>query len=548
MDDTSTRLWRFLEMVPGLLAWILLIGLLVGSFLIPQAIALLLMGYAVYWIVRTMGYFVRMSIVYVYVQRDVRVDWYRRCQLLSFAAVERTRCYLDALHRLTHGTAVTPWRMLYWFFKDKERLYGYWTVRDVLKRERHDDVHPWEHIKHVVIIPMYKEGMQVLRPTLEHLSRAHYDKDKLHIIFATEAADAQGEPFAQELCQLFGAQLPHLYITKHTLQVGEAAGKSSNQAFVGAWIKKNLIDAQGWDAHDVLVTSLDADYRILPEYFGYLTYHYATDPVRTNSFYQLIPMFFNNLWNVPFFSRIQSALCTQIQMGFQLEQRRINFSCYALSFDLLQRSGFWDPGVIQEDSRLFWRAFFATDGAVKVRPLFFPVFGDATRGRTYISSIGALYTQIRRWAWGASDIPYVVINAMRAKKINLSERMLWVGKALADFFHWGTMPIVLAVGSLLPVMLNKAFAETVMGYNLPLYISRLLTITTMLTIILIAIDRLLSPPLPATWNTRQKIFSYAQWFLMPLVGIVFSAIPALDAQTRLMFGKKLTYQVTEKGL
>jgi hypothetical protein len=35
--------------------------------------------------------------------------------------------------------------------------------------------------------------------------------------------------------------------------------------------------------------------------------------------------------------------------------------------------------------------------------------------------------------------------------------------------------------------------------------------------------------------------------LIPVVGLVFSNLPALDAQTRLMAGRYLEYRVTEKS-
>jgi hypothetical protein len=38
-----------------------------------------------------------------------------------------------------------------------------------------------------------------------------------------------------------------------------------------------------------------------------------------------------------------------------------------------------------------------------------------------------------------------------------------------------------------------------------------------------------------------------QLFLSPVVGVALSVIPALEAQTRLMFGAYIEYKVTEKG-
>ncbi len=40
---------------------------------------------------------------------------------------------------------------------------------------------------------------------------------------------------------------------------------------------------------------------------------------------------------------------------------------------------------------------------------------------------------------------------------------------------------------------------------------------------------------------------FFQWLLVPLSSIFLSAIPAIEAQTRLMFNKRLEYQVTPKS-
>ena len=37
-----------------------------------------------------------------------------------------------------------------------------------------------------------------------------------------------------------------------------------------------------------------------------------------------------------------------------------------------------------------------------------------------------------------------------------------------------------------------------------------------------------------------------QWYLLPFVSLILSALPALEAHTRLLIGKKIDYKVTEK--
>jgi len=59
------------------------------------------------------------------------------------------------------------------------------------------------------------------------------------------------------------------------------------------------------------------------------------------------------------------------------------------------------------------------------------------------------------------------------------------------------------------------------------------------------IDAKNRPPRP-----KKNLWSYIsqplEFLLIPVVGFFFSALPGMDAHTRLMFGKYLEYRVTEK--
>ena len=57
---------------------------------------------------------------------------------------------------------------------------------------------------------------------------------------------------------------------------------------------------------------------------------------------------------------------------------------------------------------------------------------------------------------------------------------------------------------------------------------------------------LLLPPRPETVKPSTLVVMIFQWALLPITFIVFGAIPAIDAQTRLMFGKYLGFNVTKK--
>jgi hypothetical protein len=96
-------------------------------------------------------------------------------------------------------------------------------------------------------------------------------------------------------------------------------------------------------------------------------------------------------------------------------------------------------------------------------------------------------------------------------------------------------------------LLNPAFAQTTLGQNLPVYAAWLLTGALCCLLLLIYVEDRIAPPKPASWGPIQHAISWLQWFALPLVGLLFSNLPALDAQTRLMTGRYLEYRVTEKA-
>jgi hypothetical protein len=44
----------------------------------------------------------------------------------------------------------------------------------------------------------------------------------------------------------------------------------------------------------------------------------------------------------------------------------------------------------------------------------------------------------------------------------------------------------------------------------------------------------------------RRVFSPFEFVILPLVGFFFTALPGLDAHTRLMMGRYIEYRVTEK--
>jgi hypothetical protein len=209
--------------------------------------------------------------------------------------------------------------------------------------------------------------------------------------------------------------------------------------------------------------------------------------------------------------------------------------------------GYWATDAIPEDSRFYWKSHFRYGDRFRAVPLFIPIYGDAVRAKTYWRSLATQYMQARRWAWGVTDIPYVVQNAIQHTEISFWSRAWRVVNLFGEHINWAIAPLVITFGSAVPLLLNPAFAETTLGQNLPLYASTMLSIGVLALFVLIWVEYRIVPPRPAEWGLWPRFLSYAQWVGLPFVGIFFSNLPALDAQTRLLTGRYLEYRVTEKA-
>ncbi|HNQ17392.1 MAG TPA: hypothetical protein PKH60_04810, partial [Candidatus Woesebacteria bacterium] len=97
-----------------------------------------------------------------------------------------------------------------------------------------------------------------------------------------------------------------------------------------------------------------------------------------------------------------------------------------------------------------------------------------------------------------------------------------------------------------PPLLNPEFGRTILGKTLPQVTSTLLTLSLVSMVVIFLIDALNRPPKPGGRNAFSWILQPLEFLLLPVLGFFFSALPGLDAHTRLLLGKYIEYRVTEK--
>ncbi len=402
----------------------------------------------------------------------------------------------------------------------------------------------WKDYYQALLIPIANEGEDIVHPTVEAASKITYPKNRKIIIFATEKKYENGAKIAEKLKREYSQSFGKVIICTHTLKEGEIPGKASNENYAAREVY-DILTKDNIDTNKVILTSNDADYRHEKKYFSYLTYAYLKTENNRSTIFQPIPIFYNNIWKVSIVSRIIATFAAQWQMAITFKPERfINFSCYALNLESLRQIGYWDANIIPEDERLFWKAIIAFGDDTQVIPLYIPVYGDAVLTDTFWGSIKEQYKQLRRWAWGASEMSFSIPNVVTHKKISRSRKFSLIFQQLRNSFERAMTPIIITFGDILP-LLNSHFQKLSLSYTIPTFISRLMTITTLAIIIILVFEAKLAPH-KNDKNILKRSFSYMGWITYPLVSIIFSSIPAIDAQTRLLLGKNIQYVPTVK--
>jgi len=354
---------------------------------------------------------------------------------------------------------------------------------------------------------------------------------------------------ADELLKMFEGKFGRLMTTFHPSGiVGEVKGKASNEAWAAKEIKKLLVDKEGQDIDKIIITTADADACFNPKYFSALTYHFLTNDNRYLRFWQS-PMFnHNNYWRVPAFIKIVSTQSNILHLSFIQEPDNLflNYSTYSLSLKMLDRVGYWDTDIIPEDWHIFLQCFFHEIGKVEVVPIFLPTSIDAPESTTYVSSLINRYQQCKRHAWGASDIPYTIKQAIRHPEIPFWSRFFRVYKIIECHLLWPTNWFILTLGAWAPTIINPVFKQTTLGYNLPKVADYVLTICLVFLFIIITLDMALRPKQNYRLAWWQYLLEYSQWILMPVATLLMAILPALESQTRLLLGKRLEYKVADK--
>ncbi|MCX6731459.1 MAG: hypothetical protein NTX55_00490, partial [Candidatus Parcubacteria bacterium] len=479
--------YRLVEILPGLFTWLTLVGVVLGSWLVPVWAAFFIIVFDLYWLIKT-----------VYLSTHLRANW----------------------GKVRHNMK-TDW---------EERLRNF----------------KYNHIWQMVVLPFYKEGFDIISASIEALVNTKWNKNKMLIVLAyEERVGEEAEKNARMAYEKYKDKFTHFIIVKHPANLaGEMAGKGSNIAYAAEETRKKILDAHNIKYEDVLVSAFDIDTRAYPQYFLCLAWHFLTCEKPYRSSFQPVPVYNNNIWDAPAFSRVVATSGTFWQMIQQERPEQLaTFSSHSMSFKTLYEVGYWQKNMVSEDSRIFWNCFMRFDGDYYVIPISYLVSLDANLAGSFLQTVKNVYKQQRRWFWGtAENAAYVFFGCLKNKKISLGKKLRRIFVQFEGAWSSATNPLIIFFLGWLPLFLGgEAFNKTLLSYNLP-RITRDIMFLAMLGLFMSAIiSATLLPPLPAGKKKYKYLFMILQWVLIPLTIPIFGALPSVEAQTRLMLAKYLGF-------
>jgi hypothetical protein len=171
---------------------------------------------------------------------------------------------------------------------------------------------------------------------------------------------------------------------------------------------------------------------------------------------------------------------------------------------------------------------------------------DAAESTSFLKTLKNQYEQFKRWAWGVSDDPYVIKNYFLSTRVSFWAKTLRTIRIIEDHFLWPVNWFIVTLGINILSVINPRFSRTAIGFNLPRLSSTILSICLVSLAIILYIDSKQRPPRPREVPRWKAMLIPFEFILMPISGFIFTALPGLDAHTRLMLGKYLEYRVTEK--
>lgn len=484
--------YRLYEILPGASIWLMIFAIFLLSFMRPILVIYFIILFDIYWVIKVINFSFYLIIAWTRLRAAGKVDWFLKLKELN---------NID----------------------DKQ---------------------------HLIFLTVYNEEWEVAKPAIMSIKDSIYEKNKFTLVIAGE--ERKKDVFiniAEKTKKEFGSFFVDIVCVLHPANLpDEIPGKGSNMNYAEHKLQK-YVDQKGWKYDNVIVTVFDIDTICHKNYFSYLTYLYCTSPDPTRNSYQPVALYNNNMWESPSILRVMAFGTTfWLMTALAQQDSLVTFSSHSMSWRALVDAGFHDKRIVSEDSRIFYQCFLAYNGDYSVTPMYTPVSMDTVRDDSWWLSVKNLYKQQRRWAWGVEHVPYLLWEfRKKGKSISFVKKFKWIWNEWEGKWSWSMVAIIITFLPRLPLFIAPdSLRQSALFSNTPNLLHYLVA-SAMAGLFLSALLSFpLLPKIPDAHPKHRYITIVLQWALLPFSLIFVSAIPAIDAITRLMFGKYLGFNVSQK--
>lgn len=520
---------RFMECVPALLLAVAVIVPLSLLLISPVLAFVAFGGYMLFWGCQSIHLAVRQAREYRTMRRYKLTDWNAR---LAHLTDPYSRMHdLAEKSRLDAGEAEELVALNHWVHTGPE-------------------VPAPDEMRHLVVMPIANEDYEIIEQSLDEILATDYPMDRVVMCLTFEERSKMWP--AAKIAMLEAAyrdKFALVMTTRHPDGLpGEGRVKGANISW-GAQLARQELHRRGYTDDQLIVSAFDADTRPSHNYFQVLTYTYLTNPSRDIDSYQPVLLFHNNVWDVTTASRLVGYIASMWTLVDSTRPERLRiFSSHAMGMKALVGVNFWSRNVIPDDSRQFWRMFYGTQGRAKTVPLHVSVYLDGVDADGWYKTMREQYRQIRRWAYGIIDFPYIMEQNAISPKIPLGLRIAQTYRQLSQFHLWAVVPLLLMTlrpitGALQPVAVHSSWMVADLA-ALAIIVSGVLSPLGLGVSAVVALKLL--PVRPSHRPPRTWIRMAAEWLALPIVAPIFFCAPAIDAQLRLMARRYLGFRVTVK--
>ena len=301
LEGGEKILYRILEIIPGALTWSTFALMIIFSIIKPVWAAMFIIIFDLYWLLKTTHLSYHHYHNWKRIKFNMKVDWQAKLKEIKY-----------------------------------------------------------EHIYHMIILPYYNEGLEVIEESVKSYVNSKYDNDKLILVLACEErAGEQAISFANIIKDKYQDLFGHLVISVHPDNLpGEIKGKGPNISYAAEFTRREVLDKHNINYDDVIVSAFDVDTVVSDGYFGCLTWHFCSHKNPHKVSFQPVPLYNNNILQTPAVSRIAAMTSTFWQMIQQERpEKLVTFSSHSISFKALYEVGYWQKNMISDDSRIFFNLF-----------------------------------------------------------------------------------------------------------------------------------------------------------------------------------------------